>query len=451
VSLWALLGAAIAGWALAVVLLFAAYARPMRAAWREPVWRTPVLVLESDDWGAGPPEDASALRALAAVLLEQRDSAARPAVATLGLVLACADAVAARGAPALGYTPPASGGDVPPASGEASPASRPLPPAFPDTPPSLREPPPAPPTYRRVTLEDRRFAPILAAIREGAAQGCFAPQLHGLEHFRPQSVCAAAAADLAVREWLARTCAPAAELPSPLQSRWTDASVLPSRPLEPAEVRDMAREECALYGRLFGAPRVVVPPTFVWTAAVEEAWAASGVEVIVTPGRRCTRREADGTPGGVDATMRQGERSPAGPLYVVRNVYFEPALGHRSERLVRGLQDSAHLGRPCLVEMHRFNFIGEPASAQASLDELRRALADARGVRPDVRFLSTAEIGRILAGRDAEWLDASFRGRLASWVARLAELPRFAKLSRISGAALPLRLIGRWAAAGGRT
>ena len=36
--------------------------RGMIATWREPVLRRPVLIIESDDWGAGPAEQAHVIR-----------------------------------------------------------------------------------------------------------------------------------------------------------------------------------------------------------------------------------------------------------------------------------------------------------------------------------------------------------------------------------------------------
>ncbi|MBM3747375.1 MAG: hypothetical protein FJW34_16440, partial [Acidobacteria bacterium] len=57
-------------WA-ALILL---YLRPLRAAWREPTLRHPVLIVESDDWGPGPTAHATALRKIAAGLERPRDS-----------------------------------------------------------------------------------------------------------------------------------------------------------------------------------------------------------------------------------------------------------------------------------------------------------------------------------------------------------------------------------------
>jgi hypothetical protein len=93
---------------------------------------------------------------------------------------------------------------------------------------------------------------------------------------------AAAVTDERVRSWLAQSAAPRTEdLPAPLQSRWTDASTLPSRPLPRDAIDAAVREETTAFAAIFGAPaRVVVPPTFVWDDRVEQAWAATGVEVV---------------------------------------------------------------------------------------------------------------------------------------------------------------------------
>jgi hypothetical protein len=51
----------VAGWYAATALWLlhpAATAAPVRAAWREPVLRHPVLIIESDDWGPGPAQQA---------------------------------------------------------------------------------------------------------------------------------------------------------------------------------------------------------------------------------------------------------------------------------------------------------------------------------------------------------------------------------------------------------
>lgn len=396
----------LSAWALGAAVLLLAYRRELVRLLREPVFRRPVLVIESDDWGAGPISQAASLQALAQVLQRHRDGTGRAPVLSLALVL-----------------------------------------AVPDGPAIARDG-----RYRRVELDDPRFAPVRAALQQGAAQGVFALQLHGMEHYWPEAL--AASRDPAVQAWL-RQPVPAAteQLPSHLQSRWVDAGTLPSAQLAGQAIAEAAAQEVRAFARIFGAaPCAVVPPTFVWTRAVEQAWSAAGVEFVVTPGFRSTQRNAQGLPDGDEGPIVNGSR--AGSLtYLVRSDYFEPARGRDAEYALRALVRGAAEGRPCVLENHRDNFIFDGGHARQSLAELDVLCAGALRRCPQLRFLSTAELGRILRDRDPQWLAASWRERLPLVWQRLRGSGRLWKLMRLSGLAgagqLLVRLLGPQPAARG--
>lgn len=378
--------------------LLLAFVRPLAARWREPVLKHPVLVIESDDWGAGPLAQADALKRLAAMLQGIRDASGHPALMTLGLVLEVPDG--ARIA-TTGCT-----------------------------------------EYHALSLADPCFDAVRGAIEAGVAAGVFARQLHGQCHYWPPALLAAAENDAAVRAWLiAPEPAATEDLPAALQSRWVDASRLPSRELDATEIRRAVATEVREYQAVFGeTPQVAVAATFVWNAAVETAWAQSGIDAVITPGVRMTCRDAAGVPGCVDATMLAGERSRAGPTYLVRDVYFEPALGHAPQRLADGLRARARQGRACLVETHRFSFLRTP---DGSLAALEAALHQALAACPELRFVSPGELSRAMRARDPAWVETRLRPRLAAWRARLDEIPRFRRIAGASGLALPLALLGR--------
>jgi hypothetical protein len=379
----------------AVVLL--AFASPLAARWREPVLRYPVLVIESDDWGAGPLAQADALTRLTDMLQRIRDHSGRPAVMTLGVILEVPDG------------PRIAAADCT--------------------------------EYHALPLADPRFDAVRAAIQSGIAANVFAPQLHGQCHYWPPALMAAARHTPAVRDWLiAPEPAATEDLPAPLQSRWVDASGLPSRALSPAAIQQAVAAEAASYKAVFGnAPQVAVATTFVWNAAVEVAWAQAGVEAVITPGRRATCRDVAGQPGCVDATILAGEHSLAGQTYLVRDVYFEPVLGHAPQRLADGLLARTRQGRACLVETHRFNFMRAP---DASLAALEAGLFAALAARADLRFAAPLELSHAIRHRDPAWIETRLRPRLAAWRARLDEIPRFRRLSQLSGLALPLAFLG---------
>lgn len=365
------------------------YARDLRRIWHEPILRHPVLIVESDDWGAGPVEaQAAALNGLSEILLGHRDSTGHPPVMTLAMVLAVADGPAIRN------------------DGK----------------------------YHNRQLDDPLFAPLLDAVKRGVETGVFALQLHGLEHYWPAALMASA--DPLVRNWLIADFPPATEkLPSPLQSRWVDASRLPSRPLTRAMIDAAVCEEVSLYADLFGQrPSVVVPPTFVWTTNVEQAWSREGIEFVVTPGLRSACRAATGLPGcdtGPFFNAQLGE----GVTYLVRDDYFEPERGHRAEHALAALDKKWAQGRACLLETHRSNFLGDPLQARAYMLELDRLYTLASARHPALRFLSTEALGRAMRELDPAWIELRWQRRLAAWLVRIRGLHRFWRWARITGLA----------------
>ena len=363
-----------------------AYRRDLSRLWREPVLRHPILIIESDDWGAGPLVQAAALNDIARILAQHRDRTGRAPVFSLALVLAVPDgpAVAATG------------------------------------------------TYQRVCLDAPLFAPILSALRQGQARGLFALQLHAMEHYWPEVLMASR--DAGVAAWLRQPPPAATEgLPSHLQSRWVDAGRLPSSPHAAARIDDAVEQEVRAYQRILGTPPlVVVPPTFVWTRQTEHAWAAQGLEYIVTPGWRYTCRNADGLPGGDEGPIACGDRRGR-ITYLARTDYFEPVRGRDAAHALRCLQRAGSEGRPCLLENHRDNFIGDPRQAQHSLAELDKLYREALARHEDLRFLSSWELGCLMRERDPAWLVTRLRERLPFLWMRLRHRGRPRKLLTAPG------------------
>src|SRR5690606_12970115 len=131
--------------------------------------------------------------------------------------------------------------------------------------------------------------------------------------------------------------------------------------------------------------------TFVWTEAVERAWAASGVRCVVTCGRQYEGRAADGGLTPAARHIVNGEAGASGVRYVVRDAYFEPIRGHRAEQAWQAVAQRTALGRPTLLETHRENFI-DPAGEGVALSELGRALRGVLERYPDACFISTEQL-----------------------------------------------------------
>lgn len=400
---WLLLGAALWGVAAGGALL-AVWLALVRN-WREPVFVCPLLLLDSDDWGAGPLSQASALHGIVGILRRYRDGAGRYPTMTLALVLAVPDASRIAGSD----------------------------------------------RYWPLRLDDPVFTPIFAALEAGTRCGVLSLQLHGMEHYWPETLMQCG--DPLVAGWL-RSAAPAAteQLPSHLQSRWTNSLSLPSRSHSAMEIRRAAGDEVREFQHLLGRrPELVVPPTFVWTREVERGWVAAGIQFVVTPGWRSTRRNAKGSPDGDEGPIVNGDRAD-GLTYLVRTDYFEPARGRDAAHALRALSKAAAEGRPCLLENHRDNFIFDDEQCRRSLAELDALFAGALRRHPNLRFLSTVELGRILRTRDPQWIVQRWRERLPFVWQRLRHSGRPWKLMKLTGlaalGAVLVRLLSRRISAG---
>ncbi len=311
-----------------------------------PAINVPVLIIESDDWGPGPAHQVQALDSIRKLLQRYQDDRGRPPVMTLGVVLSVPDPVKI-----------AETGD-----------------------------------YHARYLDEPGYLPIVDALKKGEEEGVFDLQLHGLAHFWPDNFMALWKRDRAVVKWLEEDGWRTERLPSWIQSRWIDAvHALPSRPLSLAAIERAVEEEFERFHRCFArSPKVVVPPTFVWNADVERVYAHAGIEVLITPGRRFTGRDVEGKLTKPDREYTNGEKLPDGMVSLVRDVYFEPVLGHRPDEVLKKIGRKWERGEPALLETHRFNFID--GQLQSTLEALDSLLQQTLRQQPGVCFLSSYEL-----------------------------------------------------------
>lgn len=402
--MWTLLAALLLCWIAATALMITLYRKPLLALWREPVLRVPVLIIESDDWGAGPDEQADALNTLQNSLLQHQDRHGQPPVMTLGVILAVADTTAIKA------TLDASG---------------------------------KPTQYHRISLANTALSKVRQAITAGHDAGVFALQLHGMEHYRPASLLQAAGNDKRVADWLTGPPLPTTEpLPSPLQSRWTDSSTLPSESLPQPEIEALINEEASTFKDIFGQPaRVVVPPTFQWTVAVEQAWSDAGIRTLISPGSRQTHRDADGKLSSDGSRHANGGQGCGEIRYLIRDAWFEPAMGHNAGKGLRALRAHTDLKRPTLLETHRFNFLGE--QCDASIAELGKLLRGALKHHPSLRFCSSEQLSAHLRSQDPAWVDQRLSSRCSAFLQRIRPIPRIGKLASLGAFGLPLSVAQR--------
>lgn len=387
----------VAGWFFIwCIIIIKRYSQEIALNWKEPVLKHPVLIFESDDWGAGPLKQTQALIRISASLTRYADQYGRHPCMTLGIVLSIPDPDKIKQAEFKNYF-----------------AKR---------------------------LDHPVFSPVKTAILNGYEQGVFDLQLHGMAHYWPENLMRAIQADKHIRDWLDQEELPKTEkLPSWLQSRWTNTEHLPTKPLDQDQIDQAVREEVGLFKEIFGfKPQVAVPPTFIWNEAVESSWKQQSVAFLVTPGECFDRRNKNGKPSGTGQKIANGQLSESGLTYVVRNDYFEPSLGHTTEMAIKALTTKTKLAQPTLLEIHRFNFIENDEITENSLRELEKTISLSLAKYPNLMFFSTKELAENYVSSNKDLIEKSYGIRMLVCMERLWANHTIRKWLYLSGLFLPM-------------
>lgn len=368
-------------WVGVTALLALRFRGLISACWQEPYFLELPVLIESDDWGPGPDWHAERLQALTSLLAGIHDTTGRSAVLTADMVLSVPDAAGLKQA--------------------------------------------HPPYYRRRWLHEE-FPVLHAAYRLAYEQGQLVPQLHGVEHCYGEGLqrlaeagdprLAALSDDPELLDW--------EHLDSPLQAHHVDATRLPSQPLDAATQAEQIEAAMQAFVAAFGfRPRSAVAPCYLWDNTTEACWAAAGVRYVQTAGYRCIGRDATGRYQQSPPILRLGDRVQGDLLILVRNCMYEPVDGRGVASCLEDIRNAIAAAAPIVISCHRYNFTRTLAEHQSSLLGLKDILITLQGWVPNLRFLSSPELGDAIAVSSAP--EASV-GLHAPPPRRLRGVPRLA-------------------------
>ena len=141
---------------------------------------------------------------------------------------------------------------------------------------------------------------------------------------------------------------------------------------------------------------------------------------------------------GLHCALCNGDLGDGGQIYLVRDVYFEPSLGHDAKNLVRTVIRYTSLGRPVLIETHRLNFIESEEQALGSLNALEDGLSGILRALPEVRFMSSVELADAIREDDTQLVEQAIIPRMRVWLRRIDELHLTKRLVTATGMSLIL-------------
>jgi hypothetical protein len=154
------------------------------------------------------------------------------------------------------------------------------------------------------------------------------------------------------------------------------------------------------FEELFGfKSKSFIAPNYIWDNAIENTLQESGVEFI--QGSRFQNRPALKKDSYNRKFRYTGQKNRSRLINIVRNVYFEPSLLKNSDAVTSCLRQIATAffwNKPAVISTHRLNYLGflEPENRERNLDKLDSLLMAILKKWPNVKFVSTPELGKMI-------------------------------------------------------
>lgn len=240
--------------------------------------------------------------------------------------------------------------------------------------------------------------------KRGMDQKLFYPQFHGREHLNP-------------KVWMDRL----QKEDSPLRSVFSDGvpwlgpgasgekqvSIRAAFDAESAadieRHRQALSEGLELFRELFGYPsKSFIAPNFVFPPCLDRVLAENGIEYV--QGMKYRKLPIQENRKREMVRRWQGEQTGAGLRNLVRNCEFEPSqhpFNYDSvSECLKGIQNAFLWRKPAIITAHRLNFIGyiDPENRERNLKKLRELLQRILNTWPDTEFLTSVELGDMIAG-----------------------------------------------------
>lgn len=240
---------------------------------------------------------------------------------------------------------------------------------------------------------------VIATEKKGIEKGLFFPQLHAREHLNVQRWMRdlKAGKNDTIRAFELNMIGIGASFSKENMFGYMDALNYDSKN-EVEQLADHLNEAFSLFREAFGyLSKTFVASCYVWTDEIEKILAKHNVEGLQT---QCWQKEflGKGTTFEHRIFHYLGERGKYGMIYTIRNCDYEPAIDgftkETEEKCVQQIEEAFHNRKPAVINTHRVNYVGgiEESHAAAGRDGLINILDKIISMYPNVEFLSTPEL-----------------------------------------------------------
>ena len=252
-------------------------------------------------------------------------------------------------------------------------------------------------TFKRYPAHDK----VMELYRQGIQDGVVKPQFHGKEHLNVNRWMNALNKDSKAEKEAFKlgVFSPKISQTTGYANEYMDA--LDFEKLSELEFQRKALEEgLKLFEEIWGfSSKSFIAPCYIWHSDLEETLMKYGVQYIQGLVNQLQPME------GVTFKYKkiyhyQGQKNKNGQRYFNRNAFFEPTIqpnfDWESDCLKR-IELAFFWNKPAIISTHRLNYIGflNPKNREDNLKRLKNLLFQIKKKWPEVRFMSTDQLGKL--------------------------------------------------------
>ncbi|KAF5028252.1 hypothetical protein DSECCO2_661000 [anaerobic digester metagenome] len=159
-----------------------------------------------------------------------------------------------------------------------------------------------------------------------------------------------------------------------------------------------------LFKNILGYPsESFIATRYTWSPAIENTLIEGGVKFL--QGTVSQKIPLKGGGFNYKNNNFQGAQSKAGLIYLTRNCYFEPSLQpdfNWIDDCLNRIRIAFRWNKAAVIGMHRLNVIGalDKSNRTNNLLQLKMLLTEIVKRYPQVEFMSSDKLGRIIANED---------------------------------------------------
>ena len=163
---------------------------------------------------------------------------------------------------------------------------------------------------------------------------------------------------------------------------------------------DILRESLDLFEKIFGFQSdSFIATNYIWAPEYEKILFEGGVKYI--QGSQFQNIPKGNYLGFKRKFHYLGQRSKWGPIYLTRNVTFEPSLNQTTDWVssaLREIETAFRWKKPAIISTHRINFVGflVPENRDRTLKLFKELLIQIIKKWPNVEFMSSDQLGEII-------------------------------------------------------